>query len=125
MMKKGAKVWCFIAILVFLFAISSLCFVVMAGGVGVDDCLFEDQNISKVEDLQSNSYQPKGANSKIITSLSTFEKGDKILNSKGDKGMILESYGINRWFIRWEKESSEGRWSEENQLRKNDFVPKV
>ena len=123
MMKKGAKVWCFIAILVFLFAIPSLCFVVMAGGVGVDGCLFGDQNIGKLEDLHSNSYQPKGANNKIITSLSTFEKGDKILNSKGDKGMILESYGINWWFIRWEKESSEGRWSEENQLRKNDFNP--
>ena len=125
-MKKGAKVWCFIAILVFLFAIPSLCFVVMAGGVGVDGCLFGDQNIGKLEDLHSNSYQPKGANNKIITSLSTFEKGDKILKSKGDKGMILkgpeESYGINWWFIRWEKESSE-EWYKENPLRKNDFYP--
>ena len=142
MMKKGAKVLSFIAILVFLFAIHSLCFVVMARGVGVDSCLFEDQNIGKVEDLHSNSYQPKGTNSKIITLLSTFEKGDIIEaisslevcdnpdgdvligKSKGDKGMILrgpeESYGNNWWFIRWEKESREG-WSKENQLRKNDF----
>jgi hypothetical protein len=116
----------------------------MAGGVGVDDCLFEDQNIGKVEDLHSKSYQPKGTNSKIITLLSTFEKGNiiearsslevcdipggdvLIRKSKGDKGIILrgpeKSYGINWWCIRWEKESREG-WSKENQLRKNDFNP--